>query len=259
MIVNRFTRHTPLILLLFVMLFAGACTIQKRVHRKGWFVYWNHDKKVSESTCENKSKSAIVNSDETDNVNNHDAHLVSESTTRVVTNASVSELEVKDKRTSEREFKDLAQDHLGQKELLEKRETAVVSSTESSSSHKKNQNQSNSPTRIPLLAWALLFLGCILIALAIVLGLIYLAVNGALIGAPLYMGVLLLAGVIFLVLATRTALAPLNSQPPPDPRTETEEPKREKKEREPLKENDKIFLGVIAGLILIIAISLLSY
>ncbi|XOV66894.1 MAG: hypothetical protein ACFHU9_14805 [Fluviicola sp.] len=118
----------------------------------------------------------------------------------------------------------------------------------------------SSPTRIPILAWVLLFVGCALIAMGLLFGLVYLFSSGSLIGAPLYLGLFLLSGILFIVLATRTALAPLNSQPsPPDPRLRKQETERVKKEREPLKKNDKIFLGVIGGIIAVILISLLSF
>lgn len=119
---------------------------------------------------------------------------------------------------------------------------------------------SSAPTKIPVLAWALLFIGVALLAAAIVFGIIFLVLSGSLIGAPLYFGLMVIAGILFLVLATQTAMAPLNHQPnPPNTRYQKEAPKREKEPREPLKKGDKIFMAIMAGLLLIIGISLLSY
>lgn len=235
----------------------GSCTIQKRVHRKGWFVQWN-----------------LNQSNQNDNNTIRQTQLAEQQKSFEVETKTpiedVSQQEVKLLiNSSERHIDQIQKDQhsIGVISILDANyEDALINSSKTSekqpfaSSGIQFSKISASPTRIPTLAWVLLIIGLALLALAIIAGIAFLISTGSLIGTPSYVIVSLLAGVLFLILATQTALAPLQPQRNhPDPRYEKEEPQREKKERQPLEKGDKIFIAVAAGIFAIIGIALLAF
>ncbi|MCR9171725.1 MAG: hypothetical protein NXI10_04485 [bacterium] len=237
-----------------------SCTVQKRIHRKGWFIQWHNKpstKVVEHSSIEPRTpqeKSKLT----PNKIANHD------------TKTSTIQCFQKSLNQTPKNTKSARSDCLDRVETSPlKQKGSFTDSSSTSSDHTDqydektiqfSQSALRSPTRIPTLAWILLYIGLALLALGITLAIIFFVANGSFIGAPLHILLTFVAAVLFLIWATQTALAPLKSEPaPPDPRYEKEEPKKEKPERAPLDKRDKIFLGVIAGLLLIIGISLLSF
>ncbi len=245
-------------LVLTLIFLSGSCTVQKRVHRKGWFVQWNFSQQKS-ADQENASKESSI-------ISEHDLSCLPSDT---ATSHNLQNENTSFSTPQQVQYKAYSKSVLGVEfnSLEQTKYIEQVNTDESEntleyhpSSYSRFRMKSLSPTRVPALAWTLLFLGILLVTLAIIFGLIYLVINGSLIGAPLYLGIMLLGGIISLALATRTALASMNTQPsPPDPRVEREEPKEEKKERQPLKKGDKIFIAVAVGLLVLLGIVVITY
>ena len=248
-----FLRYKTMIAIM-ALTFVSSCTIQKRVHRKGWFVQWNLNKKApTQGKIEEISRTEFITKDSVFYVSQNKSIKNLETRSSHSRSAQKPDEKLPSPSTVEtidgeatlkehtRPFKQIV--HHSKKEPL-----------------RKEQSHQASPTRVPTLAWALLIAGLAFLGLGIALAIIFLILNGSLIGAPFYILATIIAGILFLILATRTALSTFDSQPSaPDPRYEKQEPKKEKKERQPLKKGDKIFLAVVAGLALIIGIVLLSY
>lgn len=238
-----------------------SCTVQRRVHRKGWFVQWNVNQSQNRSVSHEKSASVRESKSE------NEAEIL------VTSTSSIRQLHSDELKSNDDIKEKIVDTEVSQESeaTSESDQPTIVKGEEVYSPDTKRQEESEkmpfefkldamSPTRVPILAWILLGIGILLVSVALVLGIIYLVVNGALIGAPLYLGLMLVGGIIFVILATQTAMASMKPQPSaPDPRYQREEPKREKKEREPLNKSDKIFLAVIGGLALIIGITLFTF
>lgn len=263
----RFSHNIFFILLLFVIVFTESCTVQKRVHRKGWFVQWHANQRELERESEDKSELEVglrepQPTEKETEVSNSPTSSVQlplkvqpPSLNNKTLNAKVLEAGELEQKSNSDGRPDT------EVEVIEPAPRRASRSVEMPDTlWQSNTIDRMSPTRIPTLAWILLYIGIALVVLGIVLGIMFFVANGSFIGAPLYIILALISGILFLVFATQTALAPLNSQPtPPEPRYEKEEPKKEKQERQPLQKRDKIFLAVIAGLIAIIGFSLLIY
>ncbi len=247
-------------LLAIVILLGASCTVQKRVHRKGWYVEWhgaNHakNKSADESHSIQDASKTKINSAATQNeihsgtANKSVAAIKSQNPTNETVRLTVSE--------SETQSTDLKSDMSGS-------QSEPIKETSSKKSivgkYYTGVNTLRPPTRVPTLAWALLILGLSLLAIGVIAALIFAIINLTFIGLPFGYTLAIISGIIILILATGVALSSMRSQPsPPDPRYVEQEPKREKKERKPLAKNDKIFLAIIGGLVAGILISILTF
>lgn len=225
------------------------------MHRKGWFVQWNFNEKARSNqtiTEDGNTKTIASNDSIRKSIPSNPTDL--EGSTPLATKESLEQMEALSKVNARKTPVDETN---VTPTIVAKKKKLGTSGLKRSY---KIQQQAQSPTRVPMLAWILLIVGSILLVLGITLAIIFLITSGSLIDAPFFILAAVVAGILFLVLAAKTALSTFNSQPSsPDPRFEKEEPKKEKKERQPLKKGDKIFLAVITGLILIIGVVLLSY
>ena len=247
-----------LTLLVLILVLIGSCTIQKRVHRKGWYVEWHRNKNIQNtSSSESNHQNAIqknatrntlpIHVDSQNDHTNPDIQKSQEVKQQFAQRQKMNGNSHKNIRISSNQKPSHS---LDQDITLE---TKVAQDNLKSSADEF-------PNRVPKLAYALLFTGLLLLAIGIVGAIVFAAMNMSFIGLPLPYIASLLVGILLLVLATSVAQDSQKTQPsPPDPHYKKQAPKKEKKERKPLSKNDKIYLSIIGGLVIGILIAVLAY
>jgi len=244
--------HWLLTLVVFLLLSIGSgCTIQKRIHRKGWHVEWRSVKNSKDNirnTQESKKNQRGFNVDNTEKppAKANSEEIVLESTS---SNAASCNLQ---------------QD--GNLEESTQKKPSLQRTQESNSRNVRIENESErkiphepmSPPKPPLTAYILLIIGAILVGGGLILLLVFAIINSTLIGLPSPITVMILVGIAFLILAYRSAVNAEQKEKQWTPPVK-EQPKEEKKERKPLKRGDKIFLAIIGALIAVIGVALIVY
>lgn len=243
-------------LLSVIVLIGSSCTVHKRVHRKGWYVEWNHSK--HSNNIADKVQTPIQEEPDTEV-----ALLDEDKRAPASIESTVIEIDT-EANTSKKALESISTKEINGSLKAEHQEVVQTSkciqiANQLTENEERIQHQ-NSPTRAPTLAWVLLFIGLTLLAIGIVAAIIFAIINLTFIGLPLQYSLALIAGILILILATGVALSNMGPQPSsPDPRYEKQEPKKEKKERQPLKKNDKIFLAIIGFVALGVLIAILSF
>lgn len=245
--------HWFLLIAVFAFLFiSNGCTIRKRLHRKGWHIEWHSHKKSGVQT--------VPDNEATDSKNNTKERNSSVALQSKAEN-TYSQPEAKNLIKSEPEKKSgktkLQSTDVETSEHKEK--TGAASGKRDSGIEQRNPHEPMSPPKIPVTAWVFLALGVILLGAGLVIALAFAVVNSTLIGLPTPVILMIAVGVVFLILAYNRAVNPTRRQTVPrDPPTKSKE-EFEKKERQPMKKGDKIFLAVIGALLLGIGITLIVY
>ncbi|GAB5416462.1 MAG: hypothetical protein Crog4KO_09510 [Crocinitomicaceae bacterium] len=236
-----------------------SCTVQKRVHRKGWYVEWNGSKHSKNKTTseanaiQRESKNEIISVKTSDEIS---------------INAAYNSWEViKDVNPSQCEHPIVPENLKGGIEIQSENSVSNSAPSMDAFSIESKARESSPDTRrlrpsprVPTLAWALLIAGLLLLAIGVLAALIFAIINLTFIGLPFGYTLAIISGIIILILAVSVAFSNTRPQPsPPDPRYVKQEPKREKKERKPLAKNDKIFLAIIGGVVVGILLAILAF
>lgn len=241
---------TSATIFLFSLFFITSCTVQKRVHRKGWHLEWRGQNRPSPSKRNTPPTRSLSSKDSVQAPFLSTLKPMEENTTQ----------EYKMHASKNEPFRLLKENPIKNGSFrpsnIKVSEIPYYVSPYRFHQKQKTQKQYRSSVRVPWIGYLLIILGFLLGLLGIFL-LIVNALSTASGGAALYGLVFIFIGALLIVFAFNIAVSSLGTKNTPNP--EQSLPKKEKKERQPLQKKDKIMLVVFAALLLTIGISILAF
>jgi ABC-type Na+ efflux pump permease subunit len=222
------------LLILFLLIFTSACTVQKRLHRPGWHVSWNKKYKQNKGSEELEEKSVSIESTEEEEFSSFEH----EANNREEEDQQEYKLEHEQlKSTSRSEYIDQLEIEITTDTLHTPYERdTYISKKSSEESKSKTQFGSHHPRSI---VFFMFFMLCTLGVFAIFFNLSFSASLSAYIISLLGIAVLVVLGFIFFIIAIVTLFS--NSKPLPKniANPESSESKEKEENKSPDQEQPK--------------------